>query len=82
MSADIEVLEVRRLALPEMTPAFLDRIGGFEDEEELRDAVRGELERQLTYHQQAQNTSTNHDRTDEERQLGVAARYVASPGTP
>ncbi|MBC8355078.1 MAG: trigger factor [Planctomycetes bacterium] len=52
VSADIEIREVQHLDLPEMTPAFLDRIGGFEDEEELRDAVRGELERQLTYHQQ------------------------------
>ncbi|MCA9143222.1 MAG: trigger factor [Planctomycetaceae bacterium] len=52
VSADIEITEVRRLELPAMSPAFLDRIGGFEDEEELRDAVRGELERQLTYHQQ------------------------------
>ncbi len=52
VAANIEITEVRRLVLPEMTPAFLDRIGGFEDEEELRDAVRGELERQLSYHQQ------------------------------
>ncbi|MDA1052617.1 MAG: trigger factor [Planctomycetota bacterium] len=52
VSADIEITDVRHLNLPEMTPAFLDRIGGFEDEEELRDAVRGELERQLVYHQQ------------------------------
>ena len=52
VSVDIEITDVRRLDLPEMTPAFLDRIGGFEDEEELRDAVRGELERQLEYHQQ------------------------------
>lgn len=52
VSADIEITEVRHLDLPEMTVAFLDRIGGFEDEEELRDAVRKELERQLAYHQQ------------------------------
>jgi len=52
VSAEIEITEVRRLALPELTAAFLDRIGGFEDEEELRDAVRNELERQLAYHQQ------------------------------
>ncbi len=52
--ADIEVTAVKQLDLPEMTPAFLDRIGGFEDEEDLRQAVRGELERQLTYHQQRQ----------------------------
>lgn len=52
VTADIEIIEVRHLEVPEMTASFLDRIGGFEDEEELRDAVRGELERQLTYHQQ------------------------------
>jgi trigger factor len=52
VTADFEIVQVRHMELPEMTPAFLDRIGGFEDEEELRDAVRDELERQLEYHQQ------------------------------
>lgn len=52
VSAEIEVLDVKRLELPEMSHAFLDRIGGFEDEDELRDEVRKELERQLDYHQQ------------------------------
>jgi len=52
VKAEIEVLDVKRLELPEMTTAFLDRIGGFEDEDELRDEVRKELERQLDYHQQ------------------------------
>jgi trigger factor len=52
VSAEIEVLDVKRLELPELTNAFLDRIGGFEDEDELRDEVRKELERQLDYHQQ------------------------------
>ena len=33
---------------------FLDEIGGFEDEDELREAVRAELERQLRYTQQRQ----------------------------
>ena len=47
-----EVTAVKRLDLPELTPAFLDKIGGFEDEDELREAVRQELERQLDYHQQ------------------------------
>jgi trigger factor len=52
--ADIEVAAVKQVDLPEMTPGFLDRIGGFDDEEDLREAVRSELERQLTYHQQRQ----------------------------
>ena len=52
VSAALEVQAVKRMELPEMTPAFLDKIGGFEDEDELREAVRGELERQLEYHQQ------------------------------
>ncbi len=51
VQAEFEVLDVKRLELPELTHAFLDRIGGFEDEDELRDEVRKELERQLDYHQ-------------------------------
>jgi trigger factor len=54
LDAEIEICEVRRTELPELTPAFLDKIGGFEDEDELRDTVRGELERRLSYHQQRQ----------------------------
>ena len=41
---------VRRL--PELTSAFLDKIGGFASEEELLTEVRGELEKQLKFHQQ------------------------------
>jgi len=52
VTAQLEILAVKRMVLPELTPAFLDRIGGFEDEDELREAVRAELERQLTYLQQ------------------------------
>lgn len=52
VQAEIEVLDVKRMELPELTSQFLDRIGGFEDEDELRDEVRKELERQLDYHQQ------------------------------
>jgi trigger factor len=52
LDAQFEVVAVKRMDPPELTPGFLDRIGGFEDEEELQDAVRKELERQLEYHQQ------------------------------
>jgi len=47
-----EVKAIKRLEMPELTPGFLDRIGGFDGEGDLRDAVRGELVRQHEYHQQ------------------------------
>lgn len=49
-----EVLEVKRLELPEMDEAFLSRLGAFESESDLREAVQRDLERQLTYHQERQ----------------------------
>ena len=49
---ELEVLEVKKLKLPELTEEFLSEIGGFESEEKLRDAVRADLERQLEYRQQ------------------------------
>jgi len=51
IEADIEVLDVKRVALPALDESFLDSIGGFENEGELRDEVRKELIRQLDYHQ-------------------------------
>jgi trigger factor len=52
IEAEFEIKAIKRLELPELTPGFLDRVGGFNDEEDLREAVRGELERQHEYHQQ------------------------------
>lgn len=46
-----EVLEVKRIELPELTPEFLDDLGGFQSEDELRDAVKEGLERRLDYEQ-------------------------------
>jgi trigger factor len=51
IEADIEVLDVKRVALPELDDQFLESIGDFENEGELRDEVRKELLRQLEYHQ-------------------------------
>ena len=51
---EFEVLEVKRLELPELTPKFLDEMGSFESEEALRKAIQDDLERQLDYHQQQQ----------------------------
>lgn len=52
IQAKIDVLEVKRVELPEMTPALLEKIGDFESEAALRDAVRSSLERQLDFQQQ------------------------------
>lgn len=52
VEVEFEIKAIKRLALPELTPGFLDRIGGFESETDLRDAVREELVRQHEYHQQ------------------------------
>jgi trigger factor len=52
VDVEIEVLEVKRTRLPELNQGLLKRLGAFENEGELRDAVKSELERQLTYFQQ------------------------------
>jgi trigger factor len=50
LSMEVAAVEVRKL--PELTPAFLEKIGGFANEKELLAEVRGELEKQLKFHQQ------------------------------
>lgn len=52
ISAEFEVLEVKKLELPDLTPAFLEELGGLKSEAELRDALKDELARQLEYHRQ------------------------------
>jgi trigger factor len=52
ITAVFEVLEVKKLELPELTPELLEEMGGFESEGELRDAIKEDLARQLEYHQQ------------------------------
>jgi len=60
VTAVFEVLDVKKLELPELNEEFLDSIGGFEDEADLRDAVKDNLERQLEYrqHQRAREQIT------------------------
>jgi trigger factor len=48
----LEIVAVEHRKLPELTKEFLDRIGGFADEAELKAEVRSEMERQLKYFQQ------------------------------
>ncbi len=52
IKAVFEVLEVKKLVLPQLTPALLEELGGFENEDELREAVKDTLERRLQYEQQ------------------------------
>jgi trigger factor len=54
VTAEFEVLEVKKLKLPELTEEFLEEMGGFMAEGDLRDAIKANLERQLEYHQQQQ----------------------------
>lgn len=52
VTARFEVHEVKRLHLPALNAAFLEELGGFADEADLRQTLRDVLERQLTFHQQ------------------------------
>lgn len=48
----LEIVAVEHRQLPELNREFLDRIGGFQDESELKAEVRTEMERQLKFFQQ------------------------------
>jgi len=52
LDVEFEVLDVKKLKLPELTEDFLQEVGNFESEEKLREAVRANLQRQLEYEQQ------------------------------
>ncbi len=52
VTLQFEVLEVKKLKLPELTEDFLQEIGAFATEDEFKDAIRKNLERQLEYQQQ------------------------------
>jgi trigger factor len=51
ITAIFEVLEVKKLEIPELTKELLDELGGFELEADLRDAINDQLGRQLEYEQ-------------------------------
>lgn len=52
VTAVFEVLEVKKLELPELNRELLEQLGAFESEEQLREAIRESLKRRLSYHQQ------------------------------
>jgi trigger factor len=51
VTAIFEVVEVKKLEIPAITPELLEELGGFELESDLRDAIRDQLTRQLDYEQ-------------------------------
>ena len=51
VTARFEIHEVKKLKLPELTPAFLKQAGNYNNLGELKDAVKDSLERQLEYEQ-------------------------------
>ncbi len=53
ITATFEILEVKKLELPKLTPQFLTEMG-FDSEADLRKAVMEDLNRQLEYHHQQQ----------------------------
>jgi len=60
IAAEFEVLEVKKLEVPELDDELLDELGGFELEADLRDEIKDQLERQLEYeqHQRAREQIT------------------------
>ncbi|MFO0789986.1 MAG: trigger factor [Pirellulales bacterium] len=52
ITLEFEVLGVKKLKLPELDEEFLQELGNFGSEQELRDAIRKNLQRQLEYQQQ------------------------------
>ena len=54
VTMELAVLDVKRHELPSLTPALLEELGGFESAEELRAAVRRQLEQRLEWHRRRQ----------------------------
>ncbi len=52
VTAEFEVLEIKKLETPKLDEELLASLGRFENEGELRDGLMDELKRQLNYHQQ------------------------------
>ncbi|MCL2303764.1 MAG: trigger factor [Planctomycetaceae bacterium] len=54
IEATFEILDVKKLELPELSSEFLERAGGFENVGDFRDAVLDSLKQQLAYEQRQQ----------------------------
>jgi len=54
VTLELDVLEVKKLELPELSATLLEELGGFDSADALRDAVRKQLEGQLEWHRRRQ----------------------------
>ena len=52
VSVDFDVVEIKKLELPKIDDELLEKLGGYETEGDLRDAIKQELERRLGFQQQ------------------------------
>lgn len=52
LKAEIEVLDVKKVKLPALDESTLSGLGNFDSEGDLRDAIKADLERRLSYQQQ------------------------------
>ena len=57
IDAEFVVQDVKKLEMPKLTPTFLEELGGFANEAELRDAIKESLERRLEYSQRRRPAS-------------------------
>jgi len=73
IEATFEILDVKKLELPELTNEFLERIGGFDNVGDFRDAVLDSLKQQLAYEQRQQT------RQQVAQALTVAATWELPP---
>jgi trigger factor len=54
VTVEVTVVDVKKLELPELTPTLLEELGSFDSAEDLRTAVRRQLENQLEWHRRRQ----------------------------
>ena len=73
-----EVLEVKRLELPELTPEFLLEMGGFKSVAELRDAIKREPRSAAEVSAAAARPRANHRKPSRGGQLGLAAAICSA----
>jgi len=54
VTMELELLDLKRFEMPELTPELLGDLGDFESSDDLRAAIRKQLENQLSWHQRKQ----------------------------
>ena len=73
IEAVFDILDVKKLELPELSNEFLERVGGFDNVGDFRDAILDSLKQQLAYEQRQQT------RQQVTKALTVAATWELPP---